>query len=62
MSTPHTTNGLSPVRAEAALRDILAILADAGLTTAPNSNGAIDPRPLSSWLQPVSPPAAQSGR
>ncbi len=58
MSTSHNTNGVAPVRAEAALRDIVAILADAGLTTAANGNNvANDPRPLSSWLRPV-----QSGR
>ena len=51
MDTSHSTNGLSPVRAEAALKDIAAILASAGLTT------ENDPRPLSSWLQPVRRPA-----
>jgi len=51
MDTSHSTNGLSPVRAEAALKDIAAILASAGLTT------ENDPRPLSAWLQPVRPPA-----
>ena len=59
MSTSHNTNGVASAQGEAALRDIVAILADKGLATPVNGSNtaANDPRPLSSWLRPV-----QSGR
>jgi hypothetical protein len=58
MSTSHNTKVVASAQAEAALRDVVAILADKGLATPVNGNTAAnDPRPLSSWLRPV-----QSGR